>query len=279
MLENKHIIPIREEIKENEFKNRKVPIVEIFGDTIQGEGPRLRPAIFVRTGSCNLTCAGFGCSRPAPDGTIVQGCDTIHAVSPKFKSTWTEYTQSSQLIERVVEIRDRMEQDFIGPGKVDIIVTGGEPTLHWDSKVFQEFLEYFVSQGHHITIETNATKLLKFTKWYQSQLSFSMSVKLSVSGEPERKRLNLLAINNILEHTNSSYFKFVVNPETWEDTRREIQYILENTGHPTTYLMPLGETTQKQLEHTRFVFDVCAKYGFNFTPRAHILAYDDVDGV
>lgn len=269
------------------FKNRPLPVVEIFGNTIQGEGPRLRPAIFVRTGMCNLKCEGFGCTRIAPNGETIVGCDTIHAVSPKFKSTWTEYTKATDLIDQINKIADSMIEESKSLGiesKPDVVLTGGEPLMHWDNEVLQTTLKYFHDRGFHITVETNASRNIEFTEDYQRALQFSMSVKLSVSGEPERKRLNFDAINNIIENSTGSYFKFVVNPETWDETSKEILNILNSTNssksHNTqVYLMPLGETIEKQLKNTRFVFDVCAKYGFSFTPRAHILAYDDLDGV
>nr|DAJ67238.1 MAG TPA: organic radical activating enzyme [Caudoviricetes sp.] len=263
---------------------RPLPIVEIFGDTIQGEGPLLGPAVFVRTGMCNLKCEGFGCTRIAPNGETVVGCDTIHAVSPKFKSTWTEYTKATDLIDAINKVGDPMLERYREFGtntKFQVVLTGGEPTMHWDNEVLQTTLKYFHDRGFHITVETNASRNIEFTEDYQRALQFSMSVKLSVSGEPERKRLNFDAINNIIENSTGSYFKFVVNPETWDETSKEILNILNSTESANTqvYLMPLGETIEKQLKNTRFVFDVCAKYGFSFTPRAHILAYNDLDGV
>ena len=68
-------------------------------------------------------------------------------------------------------------------------------------------LKYFHSRDFHITIETNASRNIEFTEDYQRALQFSMSVKLSVSGEPERKRLNFDAINNIIKNSTGSYFK------------------------------------------------------------------------
>lgn len=266
------------------FKKRPLPVVEIFGDTIQGEGPHLGPAVFVRLGLCNLKCEGFGCTRIAPNGETIVGCDTIHAVSPKFKDTWREYTKATDLIDAINKVGDPMLERYRELGtnsKFQVILTGGEPTMHWDNEVLQTTLKYFHDRNFHITVETNASRFIEFSEDYQRALQFSMSVKLSVSGEPERKRLNFEAINNIIENSNQSYFKFVVNPETWEDTSKEILNILDSTNSSNTqvFLMPLGETIEKQLKNTRFVFDICAKYGFSFTPRAHILAYDDMDGV
>lgn len=257
-----------------EFKDRPLPIVEIFGNTIQGEGPRLRPAIFIRTGLCNFTCAGFGCERPSPDGETIKGCDTIHAVSKKFKSTWKEFSNFMEIVEAV--------RPLIHPNpdiKQDIIITGGEPTLHWDNKVFQELIEYFISRGHHVTIESNGSRNIEFTRNYQKEILFSLSVKLSNSGEPEKKRINLPALQNILQNAKA-YFKFVVDPDTWDRQEREIFGILNKIPYwVDVYLMPLGETRKKQMDNTQFVFKKCAELGFSFSPRIHILAFDDIDGV
>lgn len=266
------------------FKNRPLPVVEIFGNTIQGEGPYLGPAVFVRTGMCNLKCEGFGCTRVAPNGEVIKGCDTIHAVSPKFKDTWTEYTKATDLIDAINKIGDPMLEQFRAIGnnrKFSVVLTGGEPTMHWDNEVLQTTLKYFHDRGFDITIETNASRNIEFTEDYQRALQFSMSVKLAVSGEPERKRLNFEAINNLIHNSTDSYFKFVVDPASWDSTKVEILNILDSTdsGNTNVFLMPLGETIQKQLANTRGVFDICAKHGFIFSPRAHILAYDDMDGV
>lgn len=258
-----------------EFNNKDLPIVEIFGSTLQGEGPRLRPAIFIRTGFCNFTCRGFGCEREAPDKTNIIGCDTIHAVSKKFKDQWVMYSHFNDIVERA--------KPLIHPNpdiKQDIIITGGEPTLHWDNKVLQELIEYYVSRGHHVIIETNGSRLIEFTREYQHEVQFSVSVKLAISGEAKKKRINIPAIQAMLSNGSQSYLKFVVGPDNWDETKTEIFEIL--TALPTyadVFLMPLGETRNKQLENTQFVFDKCAELGFSFSPRIHILAYDDKDGV
>lgn len=259
----------------DEFKDKPLPIVEIFGNTLQGEGPRLRPAIFIRTGLCNFVCPGFGCTRTSPSGETLVGCDSIHAVSKAFKDQWTNYTDFNDIVERV--------KPLLHPNpdiKQDIIITGGEPTLHWNNKTFQDLIEYFISRGHHVTIESNGSRNIEFTREYQRKIMFSLSVKLSVSGEPEKKRINIPALREIFDNSTGSYLKFVVAKEGWEDTEKEIFDIL--TKLPTwvdVFLMPLGETRVKQMQETQFVFEKCAELGFSFSPRIHILAFDDKDGV
>ena len=261
------------------FNSRPLPVVEVFGNTIQGEGPYLGPAVFVRFGLCNFKCEGFGCTRVAPNGEVITGCDTIHAVSPKFKDTWKHFAEAKDLIDWVQGAIDETSKSFKTLTKPAIIITGGEPTMHWDNQVFQDFLKHFIIEGYHITMETNASKVVTFSEIYQTRVRFSMSVKLSASGEPLRKRVNIEAINKLINFGNQSYFKFVVNPETWENDQREVNEILQGSLVAPVYMMPMGETIEKQLKHTRFVFDLCAREGFMFSPRAHILAYDDLDGV
>ena len=258
-----------------EFKDSPLPIVEIFGNTLQGEGPRLRPAIFIRTGLCNFTCSGFDCHRPDPKtGEDIVGCDTIHAVSKKFKHTWKEYSDFMEIVEVVKE--------YIHPDsdvRQDIIITGGEPLLHWNNKTLQQLIEYYISRGHHVTVESNGSRKIEFTREYQRKVQFSLSVKLAISGEPYKKRVNIEALQSILQNANA-YFKFVVGPQNWESTKEEIFDILRKIPHYVdVFLMPLGETRERQIQNTQFVFEKCAELGFSFSPRVHILAFDDKDGV
>ncbi|RWD90497.1 MAG: 7-carboxy-7-deazaguanine synthase QueE, partial [Mesorhizobium sp.] len=55
-----------------------IRISEIFGPTVQGEGPLIgRPTVFVRTGGCDYRC---------------RWCDTLYAVLPEFREDWTLMT-------------------------------------------------------------------------------------------------------------------------------------------------------------------------------------------
>jgi 7-carboxy-7-deazaguanine synthase len=84
-----------------------VRISEIFGPTIQGEGPLIgRPTVFVRTAGCDYRCAW---------------CDTLYAVLPEYRDEWVPMTPP-QIIARVNELaRDR---------PVLVSLSGGNPALH-----------------------------------------------------------------------------------------------------------------------------------------------------
>ena len=64
-------------------------ISEIFGPTIQGEGPLIgRPTVFVRTAGCDYRCTW---------------CDTLYAVLPEYHDEWVLMTPP-QIIARVNEL-------------------------------------------------------------------------------------------------------------------------------------------------------------------------------
>jgi len=254
-----------------------VPIVETFY-SIQGEGKRIVPSVFVRTGLCNFKCEGFGCSLEAPDGNIIKGCDSIRAVSPKFKDSWNYYVDYLDLVNRIDNTMPTLSKENLL--KPDIVLTGGEPLIHWKEDVIQRVLSHYISRGHKVTIETNSSIDIEFTRKYQEDIMFSMSVKLSNSGEPEHKRVNIENITNILEHCPESYLKFVVSKDTWDSDWDEIKEILR--GIPVfanVYLMPMGENKIEVDKNCQFVMEKCVELGFNYSDRLHIRAWNDKPGV
>lgn len=260
------------------LKEKQVPIQEKFF-SVQGEVGS-SPSIFVRSGLCNLNCPGFGCKVTLPDGTTLVGCDTIRAVSPKFKNEWTYYSDYQTLVKDIKKLIPLRGDNFLLETKPDIVWTGGEPLLWWNTKVMQNTLSYFISRGHKVTIETNASQDIEFFREYQKKIKFSMSVKLSASGEKKQDRINIETITKIVENCPDSYLKFVINPETWENDIREIREILEEIPYfMNIYLMPLGQNKDELLKNTQFVMEKCVENGFSFSNRNHILAWNDKPGV
>ncbi len=247
--------------------------------SIQGEGLRVGvPSIFVRSGLCNFRCEGFGCVVKAPDGTEVRGCDSIRAVSPKFKNNWTSYATYEELVDDIDSLIPQSSKHNIL--KPDIVFTGGEPTLYWNEPVFQRTLSHYISRGHKITIETNASLDIDFERIYQGDIIFAMSVKLSNSGEPEHKRINIENITRIVENCPSSFLKFVVSVDTWEQDWNEIRAILKSIPvFVNVYLMPMGENQDQLQKNSEFVIQKCIDLKFNYTDRIHIRVWNDKEAV
>jgi 7-carboxy-7-deazaguanine synthase len=85
---------------------KRIRISEIFGPTIQGEGPLIgRPTVFVRTGGCDYRCAW---------------CDTLYAVLPEYRDDWAPMTPA--------EIMARVDE-LAGGKPVLVSLSGGNPAM------------------------------------------------------------------------------------------------------------------------------------------------------
>jgi hypothetical protein len=65
------------------------------------------------------------------------------------------------------------------------------------------------------------------------------------------------------------------------DELKEILKTIKKYNIPSrsVYLMTQGATRQEQIQYSPKVIELCKIYGFNFSPRAHILIYDKKRGV
>ena len=107
-----------------------IRISEIFGPTVQGEGPLIgRPTIFVRTAGCDYRCSW---------------CDTLYAVLPEFRAEWTQMT-SCDIIARV---------NALARGRpVLVSLSGGNPAL----QPLDAVISLGRRSGHSFAIETQGS--------------------------------------------------------------------------------------------------------------------------
>ncbi len=259
------------------------PIDEVFLG-IQGEGSRMGvPSVFVRTGGCNLQCEGFGCTviSPLDNETVITGCDSIHAVNKThFKHTWVYYDDSIELIHRINE-QFVNEVTHGNAEKPDIIFTGGEPLLHYRDQVMINVIEHFTSRGHKVFFETNATIPIDFKVYdIYKNVSFSMSVKMSASGEDIHKRWKPEVANEYLRNTKDSYFKFVLSKKSLKHETNEIfKYLEKIPFFGIVYCMPLGETSEEVDTNAKAVYEFALKAGLRYSDRIHIRIFNDLRGV
>lgn len=245
---------------------------EIFGPTIQGEGKKVgTPSVFVRFGKCNMQCIGFDVEYETPSGIKKCSCDSYHASDIAFREEWHKYESSKLLIEEVNKL--------LPSYKVDIVLTGGEPLLYWKDTEFQKFMKYYIDNGYNITIETNGSIFIEFKYEWQKKILFSMSVKLSNSGESEEKRVNIEAINNIINFVDECYLKFVVSKEFLPKASDEIDHIMKLISPCEVYLMPLGDTAKIIDQNSLSVIELALEKGFKYSDRLHIRVWDNKRGV
>lgn len=107
-----------------------LPIAEIFGPTIQGEGHLVgKPTVFVRTGGCDFRCSW---------------CDSLHAVLPENKTKWRRLTVSQIL----------SEVDALTQGRpILITLSGGNPAI-WD---LRKLIREGKKRGHTFAMETQGS--------------------------------------------------------------------------------------------------------------------------
>lgn len=251
-------------------------INEIFGPTIQGEGKLVgTPSVFIRFGKCNFKCEGFNVQYETPSGIKKCSCDSYFAVDREFRNTWTKYKKYEDLIQEVNKLTSLYNYDY----KMDIVITGGEPLLYWKQNEFQKLLKYYIQKGHKITIETNASLNLTFEYEYQKKILFSMSVKLSNSLEPLKKRVNKESLKKILKNTKDSYLKFVIKKDFLQQAKKEIKLILNDIPKCEVYLMPMGDTANQISQNSEALIKMAIENGYKYCDRLHIRVWNNKRGV
>ena len=182
----------------------KVDTLNISEDfySVQGEGKTSGvPAYFIRLKACNLMCGGR-------DGSLMESGE----------ATWwcdTEYVWRKGLEKPFQYLVDRWNEegilDWIKQGRVNLIWTGGEPTIPKNQKAINNFLQWF-HDNYGIPrsefkvfneIETNGTIYIEddlFSKLNQ----INCSVKLANSGMDAKRRIVPKALKRIMEHKNYS---------------------------------------------------------------------------
>ena len=249
---------------------------EIFGPTIQGEGKLVgNLSIFIRFGKCNFKCVGFNVEYETPSGVKKCACDSYYAVDMEFKNSWKSYENYLDIVNEV----DKLLENCNYKNRVDIVITGGEPLFYWNNLEFQNLIKHYINKNHKLTIETNASLNIDFKEEYQKKIIFSLSVKLSNSLEPLKKRVNKSTLTKILKNTKESYLKFVIGNDFLENAIVEIEDILKNIPQCEVYLMPLGDSSEAIDINSEKVVNLAIKYGFKYSDRLHIRIWNNKRGV
>ncbi len=243
--------------------------------SIQGEGKYAGvPSYFLRTGGCNLSCPGFGAEYEV-DGEVRLGCDTYFAVDSYFAKTWIKVDDSKKMI---ASLQNEFEKIGYKP---HMVITGGEPLMYHNDKVFYAIILWLMDEGIHITFETNGTVEIDFEKYpAYKQCTFALSLKLENSGESASKRIVPQALNNIKTYAKEAFLKFTIDKKLVETTAiDEINKIREILPELNVFCMPVGESRDTIWHNDRAVFEFCMKYNFRYSDRLHIRVFDTTQGV
>jgi len=244
--------------------------------SIQGEGRYAGvPSYFLRTGGCNLKCAGFNATYEV-NGKIRRGCDTWFAVDRDFSSSWVAIDDAKTLID---ELRDEFREIGYKP---HLVITGGEPLIYSSDTIFYEVFKSLIDMGIQVTFETNATIEPNFREFeaYKKAI-FALSVKLSNSKEPKERRINIDALKAIAKNSKECFLKFTLDREFIESNRAKLEIDELSKILPDTkiYCMPVGESKEVLEQNSKSVFKFCMDNGFYYSDRLHIRVFDKTQGV
>lgn len=223
-------------------------VSEIFGPTLQGEGPSAgRRCGFLRLGACNLDCAW---------------CDT------PYTWDWARFRPRDELrritAEEAVARIDSMGVDMV-------VVTGGEPLLQQDRLV--PFLRAARDRDWHVEVETNGT-VAPLAEVVELVGRFNVSPKLANSGVPLERRIIDHALRS-LNGCGRAIFKFVAEGE---DDFPELDALVTRLGLRPVYVMPQATDAAGVLAGLAALADVAVARGYVLSPRLHILLWGDARG-
>lgn len=128
-------------------------VAEIFGPTIQGEGPLVgMPCHFVRFGGCDFRCTW---------------CDTPHAVLPNLVSKLPQMT-SAEIYSKTVQLNQVSRSRWVGVKWV--VLTGGNPGL----LDLSHLIDMFHRGRIKVMVETQGST---YREWYTQVDSLCFSPK------------------------------------------------------------------------------------------------------
>jgi organic radical activating enzyme len=279
----------------------KLKISELFY-SIQGEGRFMGvPSIFLRTFGCNFTCGGFGMpkgqmseERSKINATsfknyrdlplVDTGCDSYASWDVNFKHLSPVMDIQSIVTRILAELPHKEWKDE------HLVITGGEPLLGWQ-KAYPDLLEYKGMRDlAELTFETNGTQMLSadfeeylFQDWTRfgrrySNLTFSVSPKLSVSGEKWEDAIKPDVVSQY-QSVGYTYLKFVVaTKEDAEEAEQAVnEYRKKGFGGPV-YLMPLGGTERLYSLNNGAVAELALRKGWRYSDRLQIPLFKNAWG-
>lgn len=226
-------------------------ISEIFY-SIQGEG-RLSgvPSVFIRTSGCNLRCVW---------------CDTPY-------TSWNPGGKEMTL-EEILHAIESYPLDHV-------VLTGGEPLL---SHEIEDLSVTLKKAGAHVTIETAATifkpvscdllsispKLSNSTPWQKQNGKFAAM--------HDQHRLNYNVVQQFID-VYDYQLKFVVDCEQDFAEVRQIVDALKNVDITRVLIMAQARNRRQLHQKSRWIVELCEKYGYGYSPRLHIELYGNRRGV
>ena len=268
----------------------KLKVSELFY-SIQGEGRYMGvPSVFLRVFGCNFKCEGFGMPRGEKSQEYLNvepekyteyktlplvstGCDSYASWDPRFKHL-SPVLETSAIADAIVNMLPHREWR-----DEHLVITGGEPLLGWQ-RAYPELLENLkMFKLREITFETNGTQplsnefkhyLKEWSRWYNREITFSVSAKLPCSGEAWNDAIVPEVVCDY-ENVGTAYLKFVIATEQdFADAECAIGAYRKAGFKGHVYLMPVGGVESVYSLNNRAVADIAMKHGLRYSDRLQV---------
>lgn len=276
----------------------KIKVAELFY-SIQGEGRYMGvPSVFLRTFGCNFTCDGFGMpsgeKSKERDGVaanvkqfktykdlplVSTGCDSYASWDPRFKHLSPVLTTDA-IVDTVVDMLPHKKWE-----DEHLVITGGEPLLGWQ-RSYPDLLSHEKMLGlRELTFETNGTQeldpkfrhyLLDWTlspKWGKrgyNALTFSVSAKLSVSGEKWEDAIKPEVVVSY-EQIGYTYLKFVIaSTKDAVEVQHAVEEYRDAGFKGPVYVMPVGGVESVYAMNNKNVAIMAMKNGWRYSDRLQV---------
>jgi 7-carboxy-7-deazaguanine synthase len=210
--------------------------------------------MFLRLANCNLDCAW---------------CDTPFSWDWKGRNG-VVYDRATEVTERTPE---ELARRFDGESRARIVITGGEPLLQQEGIL--ALLDLLDPSGRAVEIETNGT--IRPRPELLTRAIFNVSPKLAHSGIPEERRIRRDVLETFAPVAWSCFKVVCRNAEDVAEAGR-LLFLDLDTPPERIWVMPEGSTTADVLAHTPEVTEAAIAWGFNVSPRLHVLAWGNERG-
>lgn len=221
---------------------------EIFGPTLQGEGPSLgRPCAFLRVSGCNQHCVW---------------CDTPYTWDWK---NWDIKKEAHKTLAEDVVKRLKEHLPKINPM---LVISGGEPLLQQSklTEVMSLLKDDLDLDGIWIEVETAGT-IEPENEFDFFVDAYNVSPKLEHSGNELSLRYRPEALEALRDTGKVQGWKFVAQEP---GDLYEIAALVDKHDLSPVYVMPEGKNQADLSRHAEGLVEAIIARGWRMTPRLHI---------
>ena len=233
-----------------------LPVSEVFGRTLQGEGPAAgQSAVFVRLMGCNLSCSW---------------CDTAYTWDAERYELriGTHWRTPNEIL---TDIAQRAAMGVV-------VVTGGEPLLQQHHPAWSKFLAGLMDGGWRLHIETNGTQVPTAETLAAAEV-ICVSPKLGNAGTHRGHQDPTLRAEFIdLAHAHPCLHLKVVCQDADDVAVAVTMADAHRWPYDRVWVMPEGTTIDVLNLRWPAIADTAARFGINATHRLHVLAWGDERG-